>query len=175
MDCVSECFEEHRAIHQSRLPPPGRIHNKDEGRQIGPDEGLFEFDFPPAKDIVEGKAPSSRADLPETNKTKYLWVVATSGVPAALEHPTNGTTLESGRLTHTNLTGAAEGHTAGELWFYDTSSIIINGGSSRYTPRSSEELNSAAQSFKSAGYKVANMGWDESGPVRLLRGEPEWI
>lgn len=129
--------------------------------------------IPPVHGIIMGKVPTSRLDA----KAKYLWVVAMAGVPSALEIPQGGTKLSRGRLAHTNLTGGDEAHTAGELWFYDQTSIVINGGSSRYRPRNPEELESVARSFQAAGYKVASMGFDETGPLRTLRKgeEPEWL
>lgn len=172
---ASACFEEHRIVHPARAPDNANKKYDDELRRIEQDEGILELSISPAKGIVTGCCPTSRQDAHEANTTKYLWVVAKINMPVALEHPANGTTLARGRLAHTNLTGGEDAHTAGELWFCDEGTIVINGGSSRYKPRSSEELMSMARSFKAAGYKVANMGWDETGPVRFLRGQPEWL
>jgi hypothetical protein len=172
---VSGFFKDHRISHSARPPDTRNIKYEDELRQIGKEEGLFEFVSPPVIGIPVGKAPTSRADVKKANETKHLWVVAQNGLPAALEYPAKKTALQGDRLTHTNLTGGEDAHTAGELWFYDENSILINGGSSRYKPRSPEELMSVARSFKAAGYRVASMGWDESGPVRFMRGEPEWL
>ncbi len=174
-DSVSHRFQDHRDRHPARKACLKRKVHEDECLQIGAEQGLFEIDFPPAYNVVLGKVPTGRPEEPEARKTKYLWTVAKEGVPAALEVPKNETKLQLGRLTHTNLTGGADAHTGGELWFVDENSIIINGGSSRYKPRHQDELESVALSFKQAGYRVASMGWDESGPVRTLRGEPQWL
>jgi len=173
---ISDFFAHHRLAHGPQKPDLSKLQYCDELEQIGIEEGLFEFSSPPAEDITIGRAPGSWQDQ-EAAKTKYLWAVAKTGIPAALEIPVNGTHLMRGRLAHTNLTGGEEAHTAGELWFYDKNSIVINGGSSRYKPRSPEELTSVARAFKDAGYKVADMGWDEEtdGPCRILRGDPKWI
>jgi hypothetical protein len=175
--CLSDCFEDHRRVHIARSPNLIRLKHLDEKLQVGPNEGLFEFDFPPAQGIKTGTAPTSDDELLKQKEAKYLWVVAKEGVPAALEYPTNGRPLNGGRLTHTNLTGAASAHTGGELWFYDTNRIVVNGGSSRYAPRSPQELESVALSFKQAGYKVASMGWDEesNSPLRILQEKPQWL
>ena len=175
-DGVSGYFEGHRVVHSARPPDLKRQQYPDELDQIGAEEGLFEVESPPAEGVTFGRAPTSRENEVDTRATKHLWVVAMAGVPAALEYPKEGTVLQRGRLAHTNLTGGENAHTAGELWFYDQNSIVINGGSSRYRSRSSDELMSVAQAFKDAGYRVASMGWDEeSGPLRFLRGEPEWM
>ena len=180
MTTVSRCLSGHRNSYPARSPDQTNLRHQDELQQIGPEEGLFELDFPAHQGIVTGIYPTSSQDAryqnSEANRTKYLWVVAVGGVPAALERPSQGTTLKRGRLTHTNLTGGEPAHTGGELWFQGENRIVINGGSGRYTPRGPEELNSVALSFKAAGYIVASMGWDEEGGfVRFLRGDPEWI
>ena len=173
---VSDCFDAHRSVHTARNPDLKRQQYEDELHQIGTNEGLFELSLPPATSVRFGEAPTSRTDEARTNETKYLWVVAIDSVPAALEYPANGTSLKRGKLAHTNLTGGSNSHTAGELWYYDEDKIVINGGSSRYTPRSSEELCSVERSFEAAGYKVANMGWDDetNRPMRVLLEKPEW-
>lgn len=60
---------------------------------------------------------------------------------------------------------------------YRFTSIVINGGSGRYRPRSPDELESAAKAFKESGYKVASMGWDTGvdAPARSLRGDLKWL
>lgn len=173
---ISNNFMLHRKRYPARPPDLRMLRNRDELNSIGPADGLFEFMPPPADGVVLGSASNPKTDRAESEKTKYLWVVAQEGVPAALECPKGGTRLSRGRLAHTNLTGGHDAHTGGELWFFDPESIILNGGSGRYGPRSPNELDSVARAFKAAGYKVASMGWDdEAGPSRYLRGEPEWI
>ncbi|WP_051327015.1 hypothetical protein [Desulfatibacillum aliphaticivorans] len=174
---VSGYFEDHRSVYPARNPDLKRQQYPDEVTQIGAEEGLFEIEFPCPEKIKFGAAPKSREDEAKAMQTKYLWVVAMENVPAALEYCGNGRHFERGRLSHTNLTGGKAAHTAGELWFYDARTVVINGGSSRYKPRNSEELASAAQAFRDAGFSVASMGWDNetAREFRFLRGEPEWL
>ena len=177
MTAVSASFSEHRTLFSARSPDKTKVTYPDELQQIGSHEGLLELHFPAPEGIVTGICPTSREDAfgatSKSVKSKYLWVVAIGGVPTALEHPSQGTTLRRGRLTHTNLTGGAEAHTGGELWFHQEDRIVINGGSGRYPPRNAEELRSVALALKAAGYMVASMGWDEEGGVvRFLREDP---
>jgi hypothetical protein len=158
---VSDFCTAHRENYPARPPVLSLMENQDELRQIDAKGGLFEFTFPPTTKIIFGEPPFSRADEHKNDSSKYLWVVASEGVPGALEYHLTAKTLKRGRLAHTNLTGGADAHTAGELWFRDSATVMINGGSSRYKPRGSKELQSVAEAFKSAGYKVANLGWDE--------------
>ena len=102
--------------------------------------------------------------------------MAADGLPAALEYPSGGTTRQRGSLTHTNLTGGADAHTGGELWFPNSITVKINGGSSRYAPRNQDELLSVARAFKAAGFKAASLGWDKetNTPLRLETGDMTW-
>ncbi len=180
---VSDCCEDHREKYPERAPNSANVKYEDEKYQIGQNEGLFEFVFPTINGIIFGAPPSSIADVNQCNSSKYLWVVALTTFPAALENPSNKITLKGGRLTHTNLTGGVNAHTAGELWFCDSRTIMINGGSSRYTPRSSDELLSVAQTIKSAaefaGYEVsvASLGWDDESnrPIRMRTEKEIWV
>lgn len=174
---VSDCCGTHRKNFPSRAPNLTRLRDRDEKLQIGPNEGLFEFVFPPVDAIILGRPPSSDSDVRKCDRSKYLWVVASATLPAALEYPTNAITLKRGSLTHTNLTGSADAHTGGELWFPDSDTVMINGGSSRYGPRNADELLSVAVAFRSAGYKVASLGWDEGSnkPLRMETGNLTWV
>jgi len=104
-----------------------------------------------------------------------LWVIAVNKVPYILEKGHAGSSLSRGRAAHTNLTGGDAVHCAGELWFRDETSFWLSGGSSRFRPRSAEELEDVVRAFRQAGFKVASFGWDpEAGPARFLRGEAVW-
>ena len=163
---VSACCIAHRENFPAREPQLTRLRNKDELLQIGSDEGLFEFSFPAPADWIYGEPPLSDQDQSESQRSKYLWVVASETLPVALEIPSNGTALTRGSVSHTNLTGGAEAHTGGEMWYCNDSRIMINGGSSRYTPRNLDELISVAIAIKEAAHKaglkveVAQLGFD---------------
>ena len=180
---VSDCCETHREHYPAREPNLAQSQDPDEQYQVGQSEGLFEFVFPPIDGITFGAPPSSDTDIHDCDRSKYLWVVALTTLPVALEHLTNGMALKRGRLTHTNITGGVDAHTAGELWFRDSRTVMINGASSRYTPRSPDELLSVAQAIKSAteaagyGVVVASLGWDEGSnkPLRVQTERLTWV
>ena len=55
----------------------------------------------------------------------------------------------------------------GELWFADEESLFLSGGSGRYPPSDETHLNDAVGVFKSYGYRVTSLGWDdERGEAR---------
>jgi len=170
---ASDFFDVHRSVHCARQPDLSRQQYPDELCLIS---GLVELPSEEFNTCVLGEVPTER-DNQKADETKYLWVVAKESLPIMLEQGGTASSLQRGRLSHTNLTSGADAHTAGELWFIEPNRIAVNGGSSRYGPRSKHELDSAVDAFKRAGYHVASMGWDDevSAPVRILRGDLEWI
>jgi hypothetical protein len=166
-------FEAYRQKHASRDPDLANMRFADELRQLTTAEGLNELASPPYAPAKTGNPPRRAR---EAESTKYLWVVAPTTVPFALESLPE-VRLQRGRLSHTNLTGGGPAHSGGEMWFTEASIIVMNGGSGRYLPRSAEELEDVAKAFKAVGYKVAHMGWDNElqVPARYLRGDPRWL
>ena len=81
-----------------------------------------------------------------------------------------------GGLAHTNLTAGREAHCGGEAWFADHLKIVINGGSSRYRPRSKDELAAITVAFQTAGFDCVSMGWDDEAhrENRIMREPPKW-
>jgi len=170
---IGEAFSAYRTTYPARPADVSRVRFDDELRQLTEAEGLRNLDIPPCTNVVFGGPPSSDG---EAAAEKYLWTVLPSSIPFALEL-LPGVPFQRGRLAHTNLTGAREAHSGGEMWFKDSESIFINGGSGRYGPRSPEELEAVAKAFKESGYKVASMGWDVgvNAPARSVRGDPKWL
>jgi len=170
---IDEAFANYRGTYPVRGPDRSRIASNDELRQLTPAEGLRELAPPPCADVITGSPPYA----PRTqSREKYLWVIGPEKIPHALEFLPD-VAFHRGYLSHTNLTGGAPAHSGGELWFTTASSIVINGGSGRYPPRSPEELEAVAAAFKGVGFQVASMGWDEeiNAPARYLRGTPNWL
>lgn len=116
---------------------------------------------------------------PNSGLNTYLWVIMPDSIPYILEEAAIKDSLESKRVTHTNLSGGNDAHCGGELWVKDAQSFVISGGSGRYRPRSKTELDHITSSFRGCGFRVASLGWDEeiSGPVRYLRNPNslEWV
>lgn len=160
-----------RGVHPAREPSAEKIRNEDELKLIPIKEGLQMF-------------PTSMSDirfsgLPTVYGSRehcYLWAIGASAVPFALESIEFGATLETGVVKHTNLTGGEMAHCGGELWFHSDKQLIVGGSSGRYGPKSEKELEDAVEAFRSEGYLVASLGFDdETGyPNTLLVGQPKW-
>lgn len=174
MTTTSLAFQQYRNDFAARDPDLSRQRSADELQAITKADGLLELSMAPAPNVITGYPPKA---CDESLDCKYLWVVCTDTVPYALELGDNRNFLRRGYLSHTNLTGGEPAHAGGEMWFINSETLVFNGASSRYQPRSPQELDSLARAFKQCAYKVAHMGWDEGcgKPARILRGEPEWI
>ena len=173
MVTVSEAFRSYREHFTMRPPDLTNQRFADEIRLITPEEGLSELTPAPASAPNVGVPPGLGT---AESVNKYLWVIAADGVPIALESPAR-VELQRGRLCHTNLTGGASSYCGGELYFIDQTSVVVNGGSGRYPPRSAAELEEVAVSFKAAGYRTASMGWNQetNASYRTVRGELTWL
>ena len=108
-----------------------------------------------------------------------LWVVRTDDVVYGPEHGPFGKSLESKMIKHTNLTGGVPAFSGGELLVLDeASSIIVNGYSGRYGPRTEAELNDVVTAFARSGYAVWAMGYDADAgaPLPFVPGvSPTWV
>lgn len=96
-----------------------------------------------------------------------------TSIPAILELAVVSPALESGRAKHTNLTGGGKAACGGELWVDPVvhSKLYVNGGSGRYGPTTTAQLDDAIGVFRSRGYEVVSFGWSEENdePARVLR------
>lgn len=171
---ASSNFSDYRHQYPSRQPDLSLQRFPDETWQIGSELGITFLIPAPIPSVTTGSPPHARG---ESEDIKYLWVVGTELVPYALENGEGRQQLQRGRLAHTNLTGGSPAHSGGEMWFLNTETVIINGGSGRYAPRSVEELAKVAEAFKACGFRVAHMGYDEGSGTfaRHLRGHAVWL
>ncbi len=168
------------ATYRRDYPARGmrRQANNDDELLPMPDEGgVYELTAPPAL-IAHFPRHSS---LPATDETareaRHLWVIRPDDVPVALETCAWGKDLESGCIKHSNLTGGAAAHSAGEIWFIGDDRIAINAGSGRYGAQSSTEFKMITDSLRRSGYFVASMGFDVDNisiPNTVFVGDPEW-
>jgi hypothetical protein len=171
---VVESFAAYRSQHPPRPPNLAGQRSDDELSLLPQENGLKELDRPPSEDL--------NFSMPSVPNGKYLWVVASAGLPYALELSPNivsifpGLASRDGRISRTNLTGGGDAHSGGEMWFPDKATIILNGGSGRYPPRSPQELADIVVAFRACGWRAASMGWDTetNGPSRVMRGVPQW-
>lgn len=124
-------------------------------------------------------ARSLSAPLLESHQTQeaHLWAVRSDDVVHAIEHCAFGSGLESGVIKHTNLTGGSPAYSGGELLFLPDGTLVLNGCSGRYGPRTKNELDSVAKAFAKSGYGVWCMGFDEetNRPARFIGTHPEWV
>lgn len=137
------------------------------------EEGRLSFIEGIPNDVAISDYPRTRQDRGNV----YLWAIAKDDVPYALEKCAYGATLQTGVIKHTNLTGGADAHCGGEIWFVDSNSILIGGSSGRYGPDTEEQLTDAALAFSAGGYRVASLGFDDDTgfPSTVLVGEPQWM
>lgn len=133
---------------------------------------MFEASVAPESGIRTGEPGIEYVD-----HQRYLWLVTPSHVLVAPEYGPSGLATQRKRLAHTNLSGGAAAHSGGELWYSDERSVRMNGGSSRYEPRSPEELRALAAAFVAAGYRVCCAEWNSEldRPERLFRGTEPWL
>jgi hypothetical protein len=177
MSATSKAFDQLREqLVQPRLPPRNRIANTDETKLMTVEDGLRQW--------VDGDcdAPVSPPDEPPLLEAQNcpelsLWVVRLEDVVHAREDCAFGKSLASGMIKHTNLTGGAAAYSGGELIVLDRHTIVINGRSGRYGPKTESELQGAARAFADSGYRVWYMGWDEDAnrPAPFLGSVPRWL
>jgi hypothetical protein len=112
----------------------------------------------------DADAPASAPPTPRVTEAmldeRHLWAVIVEAVPYALEKCAFGSSLPSGVIKHSNLTGGRPAYCAGEIVFLTVSELIVNGCSGRYGPRTREEMYDVARAFRRSGYGVWTMGFD---------------
>ena len=175
MSLTKKAFDHLRSvIGQPRLPPSEMIANDDQVKQMAAEHGLLEW--------VDGTAAQKATPVPplldlHQTQAARLWVVREDDVVHAEEHCAFGAALESGVIKHTNLTGGKAAFSGGELLFLDAETVVVNGCSGRYGPRTEAELHQAVRAFAESGFGVWSMGFDEetNRPARFLGTHPEWV
>lgn len=171
---ASPVFEPYRHAYEARRPDLTRKGHDDELADLSGEADVLSLTVAPS-------AGFERAATPHTRQTRggatYLWLVRTDNVLIALEEGASGRATKRKRLAHTNLSGGLPAHAGGELWYRDERSLWLTGGSSRYAPRSREELMKIVESFRKSGYAVCTCGWDEevARPARYFRGAEPWL
>ncbi|MCP9840916.1 hypothetical protein KBY93_09735 [Synechococcus sp. J7-Johnson] len=176
MELTDKAFLAFRSkIGQPRLPPHELIANDDQLKQMTSDDGLHFWVDGTATGL--GTPPSAPLLQPDQVDTAHLWVIRDVDVVHAEERCAFGAVLESGVIKHTNLTGGNAAFSGGELVFLDVVTIVVNGCSGRYGPRSNSEMQEVARAFADSGYGVWSMGFDDetNRPARFLGTYPEWI
>ena len=168
---LTDSLSRYRAEWPIRAYDRERVGGPDELRDVTSSEDVSSFRLPPADPYVEGAPPIGGFG---DGSDKFLWVVRSADVPYAPERGATGRTIAGrGKLSHTNLTGGADAHCGGELWFRNHRSVWLTGGSGRYEPRSAQELEAVVDALRTAGYEVTSAGWsaERGGPARYFREE----
>jgi hypothetical protein len=162
-------------IGETRLPPRERVANEDQVKQMSAADGLrLWVDGATSRAATPPPAPLLQ---PRHVEAAHLWVVRHDDVAHAEERCAFGSALESGVIKHTNLTGGKPAYCGGELIFLDAVTIVVNGCSGRYGPRSKAELRDVARAFADSGYAVWSMGFDDetNRPAHFLGIYPDWV
>jgi hypothetical protein len=178
MTTTQMAFDEFRKlIERAQEPPKNLIANADQLKPMNAELGLLEW--------VDGQAPFGSGRPPATAPTlddkacatRHLWAVRIDDVVHAAEQNEFGKSLESRVIKHTNLTGGAPAFAGGELIFVDADTVVINGWSGRYGPKSEAHMRAVAVAFAESGYGIWSMGWDEDAgrPAPFLGYTPQWV
>ncbi len=149
--------------------PPRRVAaNGDEVRRLSAADGVVQLHSAPASVTCRAHPRDAGA-----GQATHLWVFFAAGIPAILELAVVSPPLQSGKAKHTNLTGGADASCGGELWVdpVDPTKLYVNGGSGRYGPTTSAQLDDAMSVFRRYGYDVVSFGWSDENdaPERVLR------
>ncbi|MCJ2072887.1 hypothetical protein MKK75_29530 [Methylobacterium sp. J-030] len=178
MSATKMAFDAFRAqFGPARLPPAEAIANDDELRPMSSAEGLCVW----SDGNHACNCQTEPSDYPQATKDfldeRRLWVVAQDEVLHAKERCAFGLSLETGVIKHTNITGGKAAFCGGEMIVVNDNTIILNGRSRRYGPRSSTEMTAVAKSFTGSGYSVWAMGYDDEAGVALpFQGtRPTWV
>lgn len=137
------------------LRAPIGIPNGQQAQQLTAADGLHLLSYAPAPGVRLGVPPNSRQEL---GNNRYLWVIDANGIPYICENPIPAIGLSLPK--HTNLTGGGSAYLGGELWFTSASSMCVSGGSGRYPPENSNQLEEACDVFVSFNFQVTSLGWD---------------
>lgn len=168
---MTGCLAQYRAAWSARAYDARRVGGEDELRDVTQDPEVAAFQVAPAGQWTQGAPPVGTFG---DGEGKFLWVIRADVMPYAKEDGPLGASIAGrGRLAHTNLTGGADAHCGGELWFQSESCVWLTGGSGRYPPRSREELEAVVAAVRKAGYDVRSAGWSDElgGPARYFREE----
>ena len=152
-----DCFQRRYRLRDSLLKP-----EQHEIIRLSPGDGLRILDHAPARDVECGRPPKHK---PERGRATYLWIIDKRGIPYIMECGIR--VLGGNPPKHTNLSGGAQAYIGGQIWFESPAALWASGGSGRYPPIDSRQLELAVGVFRHYGYRVRSLGWDDA------TGEPK--
>lgn len=164
MGATSTKLDDFRRCYHLRSPEKQGPPN--ESAMISHGNGLRFLPMAPVSNVDFGRPPR---DTEDRGSNRYLWVIDTRGIPYLIERPMS--VLGRNYPKHTNLTGGGPAYIGGELWFADTTSMFVSGGSGRFPPLGEDQLSAAVEVFESFSYLVKSLGWDSVADraVRILQ------
>ena len=172
MEATKTAFDRFRLNHPLKKLDPARVANPEQLLPMTEADGALSWKDGSGSRIFMSE--SDRVPPPVSQERKqhaHLWVVMRDDVRHAPERCAFGQALPTGMIKHSNLTAGAPAHCGGELLFEGKDTIIVNGDSGRYGPRTPEELQAVAMAFRGSGYRVWSMGWDtDAGKPMLFVG-----
>lgn len=171
---VQTAFDAFRKAH-GPARAPNFLRYPSDSDPMTPADGLEELVDGPGGAAADAEfALLSEATLPGEVK---LWAVRMEDVVHAPEDCPFGAGRSAGKVKHSNLTGGGDAFSAGELIFVDPATIIVNGRSGRYGPRSASEMDAVAVAFRDSGYTVYSMGFDQgvNSPFPFIGNTPKLV
>lgn len=171
---ASSIFNSYRTVFVARPADLSKKDKEDEVIDFSKNKDVYSLSIAPQAEFEIGTPPRKART---SGEKMHLWLVKTDDVAVTLEEGESGASTERGRFAHTNLCGLTDAHCGGELWFETHSRIWLTGGSSRFPPRSDQELSLIVDQFRKSGYEVCSCGWDAgiAGPARFFRGRDTWV
>ncbi|NEV77829.1 hypothetical protein DYI24_12340 [Rhodopseudomonas sp. BR0C11] len=167
-------FDIFRKCHPLKELDPAKVDNEDQTRPMTASDGLRLWQDGP----VNGKSKATGSPpMIEPDQDTMLWVVGRTDVVYAPERSEFSAGLKSLVIKHSNLTGGKPAFCGGELLQIDERTVVVNGRSGRYGPKTAGELDNIAGCFRASGYDVWNMGYDEEAgyPRPFVGSEPRWV
>ena len=155
----TQVLNEFQGRYLLRDPPSSDYPHED--IQLEAATGLRLLGPAPALDVKLGIPPAFTND--PASRNRYLWVIDQRGIPYIIDDRL--AVIGSNPPKHTNLTGGGAAYLGGEMWFTSEEALFVSGGSGRYPPTDSRQLEEAVQVFESLGYEVRSFGWDHGGGV----------
>lgn len=152
-----------------KKPDLTTLQEEDELRQLKWPHGVRRF---PPKGTHVAKNKKFMTTALEIDKLScFLWVAMKDRIKFIHEKANVARRLTLKKVKHTNLTGGEKAYSGGEMWIIAPKTIVINGCSGRYGPRTEEQLIEIVKVFTESGWCVKSLGWDSETcrPVRYPR------
>jgi hypothetical protein len=161
MSATKEAFQVFRDTYPPKQLDLSLLRSRDELLEVPAEQGLELWqDGPLVGDRAARASETPRLIDAQALEGRRLWAVRTSDVVSAEEHCVFASQLALNVIKHSNLTGGRDAHSAGEMLQVSSDTIVLNGSSRRYGPRSEAEMDAVAVAFCRSGYNVWSMGWD---------------